>query len=230
MRRLFQLTVASLAVLGLCHAGEVLDRIVAVVNNRPIFQSQLEEALRFEALQDGKSPDQLSAGERKAELDRLIDQELIRQQMRDYGVAAPPEAEVQKQVEEVRKQVPGAQTDTGWQAALDRSGLSPEDVTDQVRTQLEILRALDVRLRPTIRVDRSMVSAYYREKYLPELRRSGAKDVPMAQVYSQIQEILIQQGMEKAIDYWLKTLREQSDIHIGAPSLTDSRPPGNGKR
>jgi len=229
MRRALQVVVVFLAGVVLSQAGEVVDGILAVVNNKAIFRSQLEDALSFEALQQGKSVDQLSEDERKKELDRLIDQELIRQEMREFPTVSVPQVEIQQQVEQIRKQVPGGETDSGWQHALDRAGLTAEDVTEQVKWQLEILHFLDVRLRPTVRVDRPMVTAYYREKYLPELRRSGAKEIPLGQVYSQIQEILVQQEMEKTIDYWLKTLREQSDIHIGPPSSGDSPPANRGR-
>ncbi|HXZ80660.1 MAG TPA: SurA N-terminal domain-containing protein [Terriglobales bacterium] len=229
MRPVLQLVAVVLAGLGLSYAGEVVDGILAVVNNKAIFRSQLEDALSFEALQQGKSVDQLSEEERKKELDRMIDQELIRQEMHNYPTVSPPQAEIQQQLQQLRKHVPGAETETGWQQALQRAGLTAEDVTEQVRAQLEILHFLDARLRPTVRVDRSMVTAYYREKFLPELRRSGAKDVPLGQVYSQIQEILVQEELAKTVDYWLKTLREQSDIYIGPPSIEDSPLVNHGK-
>src|SRR5579872_2916802 len=63
-------------------AGDILDRIVATVNNHIILQSEWQDAVRYEAFLSGRPLDQVDGGDRKAALDRLIDQELLREQMR----------------------------------------------------------------------------------------------------------------------------------------------------
>src|SRR5262249_24225930 len=62
-------------------AGEVIDRIVATVNGRLILQTDWDEALAYEAILNGRSLSQFTDDERRAVLDRLIDQELLREQM-----------------------------------------------------------------------------------------------------------------------------------------------------
>ena len=47
-------------------AGDVLDRIVATVNNHIILQSEWQDAIRYEAFLSGRSLDQISAPDRKA--------------------------------------------------------------------------------------------------------------------------------------------------------------------
>ena len=56
-------------------AGDIVDRIVATVNGHAILQSDWEDALHYEAFIAGHSSEQLTPTERKAALDRLIDQE-----------------------------------------------------------------------------------------------------------------------------------------------------------
>src|SRR5437867_719595 len=63
-------------------ASDIIDRIVATVNGHAILQSDWEEAIRYEAFIDGRQLDKLTADDRKATLDRLIDQELLREQVR----------------------------------------------------------------------------------------------------------------------------------------------------
>src|ERR1700749_287587 len=63
-------------------AGSVVDRVVANVNGHVVLQSDWEEEVSFEAFEDGKDPASFTEAERKAALDRLIDQELLREQVR----------------------------------------------------------------------------------------------------------------------------------------------------
>ena len=57
---------------------DVIDRIVATVNGHVILQSDWDEAICLEALLGNRNPNQFSNDERRAVLDRLIDQELLR--------------------------------------------------------------------------------------------------------------------------------------------------------
>ena len=63
-------------------AGQIVDRMVANVNGHILLQSDWDEEVDFEAFVDGRSPDSFTAAERKAALDRMIDQELLREQVR----------------------------------------------------------------------------------------------------------------------------------------------------
>src|ERR1700735_4556260 len=63
-------------------AGEVIDRIVATVNGHIILQSDWEEALRYEALLNGRALNQFTDDDRRAVLDRLIDQQLLAEQIK----------------------------------------------------------------------------------------------------------------------------------------------------
>ncbi len=206
-------------------AGEILDRIVATVNGRAILLSDWDEALRYEALVNGKPLGGASEAERAAVLDRLVDQELLREQMELLKYPHAADEEVGKQIADIRKQLPEADTDEHWRALLGRYGFTEEDFAARVRTQVDMLRFLDVRLRPSIHVDTASVETYYREKFLPELRKSGAPDVPLADVSPRIEELLAQQRMDELLAEWLRDLRQQSAIRH-----TDSGSTGGGAR
>ena len=68
--------------------GEVIDRIVATVNGHIILQSDWDEALCYEALLSGRTLGQFSEEDRRAVLDRLIDQELLGEQMKSGLIPA----------------------------------------------------------------------------------------------------------------------------------------------
>lgn len=199
-------------------AGEIIDRIVATVNGHAILLSDWDEALRYEALVNGKPLDSITAADRKATLDRLIDQELLREQMEGLAYTRASQKEVQDQIVQIRKQLPGATTDDGWRDLLARYGFTPEDFAARVADQIDTLRFLDLRLRPSVHINRESIETYYREKFLPEVRKSGAGEVSLAEVSPKIEDLLVQQRMDELLSDWLRNLRRQSRIRETAPA------------
>ncbi|MFY9644318.1 MAG: hypothetical protein WAK29_04020, partial [Terriglobales bacterium] len=114
----------GLVLSGSAHAGRVVDRVVTTVNGHVVLQSDWEEEVAFEAFSNGRDPESFSAEERKAALDRLIDQELLREQVRPSQAA--PSEQVAARVDEVRKEFrkvhPEVASDEGWQSMLRRYG------------------------------------------------------------------------------------------------------------
>jgi len=201
-------------------AGEVIDRIVATVNGRIILQSDWDEALAYEALLNGHTPSQFSDDERRAVLDRLIDQELLREQMKASDFPHASSAEVAKRIAEARAQYREAATDAGWQALLAAYHLTEADFASRVQRQIDLMRLVDARLRPAVQIDSKSIEAYYRDKFVPQLRQSGAQEVPLADVSAKIRELLTQQKVSELLVSWLQTLRSESDVRVpgAAPS------------
>jgi hypothetical protein len=201
-----------LAAGALAAGGEIIERVVATVNGQPILQSDWDEAVRYEAFANQRPLRKISVADHKAALDRLIDQELLRQQTSHTDVARPAPEDVHKQIAQLRGQYGTAQA---WQAALLRYGLTQLDVEHHVALQITINRLIDQRLRPAIHITRGNIEAYYREQLLPELRKAGVRDVPLVEVSPKIQEVLTQQQMNQLLTAWLRDLRTQSEIRLG---------------
>jgi hypothetical protein len=212
MRRALQIVLICMAC-AVVSGGEIIDRIVATVNGQPILQSDWDMALRCEAFLDQR-PLQFTPEAARGSLERLVDQELLRQQIRTFRLKAVSESDLRSRIQEIRKQVPDAASDAGWQAALNRYGITESELDERITDQLEILRFVDVRLRPTVQVDRRSVEEYYRDKLLPQLKQKGEKEVPLVEVSPQIEEVLSQQAMDSLLTELLRDLRQQSDIHI----------------
>ena len=197
-------------------AGQIIDGIVAKVNKTAILLSDWDEAIRYEAFVDGKALNKLTDEDHKATLDRLIDQELLRQQLIN-GIHVRAER-VDAKIAEIRKLYPGAETEAGWKATLKRYGLTEAQLKEHLKVQIAVLRMVDERLRPGVQVDSHSVETYYREKFLPELRQKGAQDVPLASVAPKIQEVLAQERVDELLTAWLRNLRAQSEIQMGTPA------------
>lgn len=200
-------------------ASDIIDRIVATVNGHAILQSDWEEAIRYEAFIDGRQLDKLTADDRKATLDRLIDQELLREQVRSSASQAK-NTELEQRIQEIRKLYPGAETEQGWRARLERYGLNEKELKNRVAQQLNLMQMVESRLRPGIQVDLRSIELYYQERIVPQLRNSGAKQVALAEVSTKIKELLTQQKMNDLLGSWLQTLRAASQIRTSAASPT----------
>ena len=200
----------------LATAGEIIDRIVATVNNHVILQSDWDDAVCYEAFTAGRSLDQVSGEERKAALDRLIDQELLREQMRASDFPHAGEQEVSQRVEEIRRQYPEVESAQDWETTLARYGLTEPELKSRVALELDLMRLVDARLRPTVQIDAKSIESYYNQELLPQIRQSGAKDVPLAEVTPKIKELLTQKKMNQLLTAWLQSLRAGSDIHSDA--------------
>jgi peptidyl-prolyl cis-trans isomerase SurA len=201
-------------------AGEVIDRIVATVNGHIILQSDWNDALRYEALLSGRTPGQFSEEDRRAVLDRLIDQELLAEQMKSASFQHASEAEAAAEVVQARRQYPEATTEDGWKQLLDRFGLTEKSLLVHVQQQIDLMRLVDAHLRPAVQIDSKSVEAYYRDKFVPQLKQSGGTDVPLADVSAKIRELLTQEKVNELMVSWLQSLRSESKVSI--PALAES--------
>lgn len=198
------------AVLVCPAAGEIVDRVVANVNGHVILQSDWEEAIAMEALLNGRQPDNLTSEERKGALDRLIDQELLREQVRPSEDT--PANQVTERLTEIRKLHSEAVTDQGWKDLLQRYGLTQAVIEKRLGEDIQLMRMVEARLRPAIQIDPKAVETYYQEQLLPELKKTGAKQVALAEVFGHIRELLAEQRLTQLIDGWLTSLRSESRI------------------
>ncbi len=211
--RVLQLgTVLLLAIsLGPVRASETVERVVVVVNGRAILLSEWESAARLEALLAARRV-ATSTEERRAVLERLVDQQLLRTELERSNLQRVTTQEADAKIHELQKEFPGAETEDGWKAVLTRYGVSRQELQDAVAFQLDTLRFIDARLRPTAQADQASVEEYYRETYLSSVRKTGGKPQPLNEVSGNIKEILAQQKMGDLTTTWLQNLRAQSDI------------------
>lgn len=195
-------------------AGDVIDRIVATVNGHIILQSDWDEALCYEALLNGRPFGQFTDDERKAVLDRLIDQELLAEQMKSAFFQHASESEAAVRVANARKQYPEAATANGWNAVLSKFQLTEKDLVAHVKQQIDLMRLVDAHLRPAVQIDSKTVEEYYRLKFVPQLKESGATEVALADVSGKIRELLTDEKVNELMVSWLQSLRSESKVSV----------------
>jgi len=208
------------------YAADVIDRIIATVNGHVILQSDWDDAVRFEALLDGRPLAQVNDQDRGRALDRLIDQELLREQAQGSEATAPPEEEVRARIQEIQKQQSGGNNSV-WQTVLARYGFDEKQFQTRIAHDLAILRQVESRLRPSVQIAPQTIESYYRDTFLPQLKKLGAQEVPLAEVSGKIREILTQQKVNELFGSWLQTLRSESKI--SGPGVPSSPPNPGGQ-
>jgi peptidyl-prolyl cis-trans isomerase SurA len=203
----------------LAGTAEVLDRTVATVNGHVILLSDWDEELRFECLNSGRKLAEVTAQDRKAALDRLIDQQLLREQMRPTELKAATHEQIEKQIQGLKDSVLRDHAGESWEAILSSYQLGEKFVEDRVATELVEFGFIDARFRPTIQVSASEIEQYYKEQLVPKLPASDP--VALSDVTAKIREILVEKRINQLLGSWLEALRSQAQIRM-LPEIPES--------
>ena len=203
------------------HAGEVLDRTVAMVNGRVILLSDWNDELHIESLMQDRKISEMNADDKKSVLDHLIDQELLREQMRTAESKPVAPEKVARQLGAVKEGVLRAHVGQKWEAILSQYGLSEKLVSDHVAAELQALEFIGARFRPSVQVMPAEIEEYYKNELVPKLPPSDP--VNLSEVAPKIREILVQKKIDQMLATWLQGLRSQAQIRIlSGPAASSS--------
>lgn len=195
-----------------------LDHVVAMIGSNVLLESDVEQEMHFSALE----PLQILPGQNTPDeaVRRLIDRTLILEQMaQQQQPTTTPEPEVEKSLEELRKQIPDCakyqcETAQGWADFLKANDLTPEGVEKRWSQRVAILHFIDLRFRSGIRISQEQIATYYQKTLAPALEKDNQKAPPLAEVSSRVQEILLQQQVSGLFEDWLSSLRDQGNVQI----------------
>ncbi|MBN1405000.1 MAG: peptidylprolyl isomerase [Candidatus Omnitrophica bacterium] len=147
----------------LCYAGEeVVDRIVAVVNDEIITQSELEEStvifIKDYQVRYGEEEAQGRLDEAKSDaLNRLIEEKLILQEAKKRNISVE-EADVEARFDRVRQRFPSEEE---FKKSLSESGLTIEKLKNRYKEQLMMQELVSGIVSNNIRITPTQTAAYY---------------------------------------------------------------------
>lgn len=199
----FAVTLIVIGAVELLGAQEVVDRIVARVENDIILLSDVKELSSYQMLVDGKSESDAAV------LDRLIDQWIVRTEADTAHFPHPSDAEVERAVERFRNSFV---TPEEYEKRKKQSGLSDAEVKSMMGTQLYLSNYLDSRFRPAVQIDQKAIEDFYQDGVVPRAKARGQEPPSLDAARDYIQEALIQQGINEQADRWLKESR--SRLHV----------------
>ncbi len=139
MKKLFLLFGAALLWTGSAAAGELVEKIVARVNDRLITNSEFQK--RLETASHAPQPVSDKSALKKDVLDDLIKEKLIEERAKDLPGSGATDAEVEEAVERVKRQYNLA-TDAEFDAALAQSNLNREELKRQMRQTITIQKVI----------------------------------------------------------------------------------------
>jgi peptidyl-prolyl cis-trans isomerase SurA len=247
MRRFFTFALLALALAGAqSHAqtaassasgGQpvVLDRVVAVINGDVLLESDVDEEMRFAALE----PFEVNNGmdTRQDAMRRLINRALIMQQMNeqqqfDINIS---DADVEKSLMDLRSHLPecvkdDCATPQGWNAFLRANDLSDQEVIEYWKERMTILRFIDLRFRSGISISQESIADYYAKSVVPVFGRQHQTAPALKNVSARIQEVLLQQQVNGMLQAWLTSLRDEGSIRILDPEYAASAGNASGSK
>lgn len=195
-----------------------LDHVVAVVADQAILQSDVEDEMRFTALQSGALPVSENTPERA--LNRLIDRDLIdNERSLQPAFSSVSSQQVDVSIADLKKDIPACahaacSTPEGWKAFLQTQNFTQQEIYDRMQERLQIIKFIDWRFGSTIRITQKDIRTYYQQVLLPEFAHEKTAPPPVEKVSARIREILQQQRITGLLDDWLKSLRSQGEVHI----------------
>jgi parvulin-like peptidyl-prolyl isomerase len=179
-------------------AQEVIDRIVARVENDVILLSDVRTLGRYQQLVEGKSEGDTQI------LDRLIDQWIVRNEADTAQFPRPTDTEIAAGVDRVQKSFTSV---SEYETRKTQVGLTDADVKSMVASQLYLGNYLDSRFRPSAKVEQKDVEDFYEKAVVPraQARNQAAPTLDAARDY--IHEALIQRNINEQADRWLSESR-----------------------
>lgn len=199
---------------------DTVDRIVAVVNEDPIFRSEIEQAIALGLVEslDRENPETL----RRRVLDQLVDQRLRFQEMGRFGERTVTVEEIEAVVAEMSAEFPDEEAFEGHLRAADTT---PEELRQLVARQLAAIDFVDRRLGVRVFISLEDIESYYENELVPEMRRQQASVPPLEEVREQIREVLRQRRLNREIESWTEELRREADVQILIDDYPDELPP-----
>jgi hypothetical protein len=188
---------------GLIGAQEIVDRIVARVENDIILLSDVRALSRYQQFLDGKSETDGQI------LDRLIDQWIVRTEADVSHFRQPSEADINRSLELLRKSFASTEE---YEARKKQAGLSDVEIREMAAAQLYLSNYLDSRFRPGVQIDPKTIEDFYEKSVVPRAKARGQEPPPLEDARELIQEALVQRGINDQADQWL--IESKARLHI----------------
>lgn len=199
-----QVLLAAAAVPG----QQVVDRIVAHIEDDIITLSEVRELGRYQQLIEGHaaSDDRLLA--------QLIEQWIVSTEATAAHYPLPIEAEVNREIERLGRQFASPEA---YRERLQQLGLSAAAVRRLTERQIYLGRYLDYKFRPAVQVDAGAIEKYYREQLAPPMAAKGQAAPVLETVQDQIRELLVQAEISRRSAQWLEETRSRLRIEFRTP-------------
>ena len=175
--------------------GDVIDRIAVIVGKHVVKLSDIDRDLRVTAFLN-RQPLVENAEARRKAADRLIDQQIIRDELATGGYSRPTDADAAAMLQQVRTK-----------QALATYGLTEGELRAHLLWQLTVLRFIEQRFQPGVMVTDDQVRSYYDNR--PEARK-----VAFAVAAPEIRKTLEGEQVNAQFEAWLAEARKGQRVEF----------------
>jgi peptidyl-prolyl cis-trans isomerase SurA len=186
--------------------GELVDRIVAVVNDEVITLTDVKIVQSFGLFDD--MPESQDADEQMQILNRLIGQKLVVQLASERITVTEDELEdfLSDVVQRTNPELAGK--------SLLAFGLDWDDLKSYIREKLLFQKIISQRFNRGVIVSIKEIEEYYEQVYVPSQRKKNLPPQPMIEVLDKIEGDLQQLKVESQVQEWIANLRREANIEI----------------
>ena len=205
---------------ALTRSDELLDRVVAIVDDDPILASEIDQLIALDLVdrQEGEDDEDY----KRRVLDLLIEQKLRFHEVDRFGFAEVP-------VEAVEDALKDIERDAGGKEALERrleeSDLDRQILRQIVARQVMVLIYIEERLGARVFVGLEDIQQYYDDVLVPDLTQRGQTVPALQDVREAIRSVLREQRMNEELEKWTVELRSRADIEDFLDSHSAELPP-----
>jgi hypothetical protein len=210
---LAKFAVISIAGSSILRAQQVVDRIIARIEDDVLLQSDLRELGEFQQLQGTKVEPE------SARLEELIDQWVIEHEGQAAQFPQPSDADVNTSLDQLKKNLGGEEV---FRKRLKETGLSAASVKRILARILFYSRYLDYKFRTAAQIDTAAEDKYFNTEFAEQLKARGEKLPLIESVRPAIHELLVQEDISKRAAEWLTESRSQLKIEIVPGTVSGS--------
>jgi peptidyl-prolyl cis-trans isomerase SurA len=210
------IAIATMLSGGLLQGATTIDQIAAIVGQRAIKTSDIARDLRVTQFLNGTAAD-ASIGQKREALQRLIDQELIRNQLAQAVNTSSLSAEATATLAQLRADR-FKNSDALLTEELHRRGLTQNQVLDYLQWQLVVLQMIDQRFRPGVSIDDDQVTAYY-DQHAADLKRQYPDNPTREALLSRARELLEGERINRDFEDWIEQARKNIRIEYKVDEL-----------
>ncbi len=186
---------------------EPVDRLLAVVDDDPILESQLDQVIGIGLVEPLEGEDDTRF--RRRILDGLIEEKLRFHEVDRFGFAEVPVDQVEEQFQVVRGRFPDEES---FQARLEELSLNEQGLRQLLARQVMVLIYVEERLGARVFVGLEEIQEYYDNELVPRLEENNEPIPPVREVREPIRQVLKEELLNEEIERWTDELRRNADV------------------
>lgn len=186
---------------------EPVDRLLAVVDDDPILESQLDQVIGIGLVEPLEGEDDTRF--RRRILDGLIEEKLRFHEVDRFGFAEVPVDQVEEQFQVVRGRFPDEES---FQARLEELSLNEQGLRQLLARQVMVLIYVEERLGARVFVGLEEIQEYYDNELVPRLEANNEPIPPVREVREPIRQVLKEELLNEEIERWTDELRRNADV------------------